>query len=68
MSLGTLVVELTANVAKFQSDLGRAEQIAQNTARKIDAQFGIVKNALATFGVGLASFASFDALAKKIDG
>ena len=42
MSLGTLVVELTANVAKFQSDLGRAEQIAQNTARKIDAQFGIV--------------------------
>jgi hypothetical protein len=68
MSLGTLVVELTANVAKFQSDLGRAEQIAQNTARKIDAQFGIVKNALATFSVGLASFASFDALAKKIDG
>lgn len=68
MSLGTLVVELTANVAKFQSDLGRAEQIAQNTARKIDAQFGLVKNALATFGVGLASFASFDALAKKIEG
>jgi hypothetical protein len=67
MSLGTLVVELTANVAKFQSDLGRAEQIAQNTARRIDAQFGIVKNALATFGVGLASFASFDALAGKID-
>ncbi|MBU3694792.1 MAG: hypothetical protein FGM40_08200, partial [Rhodocyclaceae bacterium] len=67
MSLGTLVVELTANVAKFQSDLGRAEQIAQNTARKIDAQFGIVKSALATVGIGLASIASFDALANKIE-
>ena len=30
MSLGTLVVELTANVAKFQSDLGRAEQMARH--------------------------------------
>lgn len=68
MSLGTLVVELTANVAKFQSDLGRAEQIAQNTARRIDEQFGLVKNALATFGVGLASFASLDALTSKIEG
>ena len=68
MSLGTLVVELTANVAKFQSDLGRAEQVAQNTAKRIDTQFGVVKNTLASFGVGLASFASFDALVGKIEG
>jgi len=68
MSLGTLVVELTANVAKFQSDLGRAEQVAQNTARRIDEQFGMVKNTLATFGVGLASFLSLDALTNKIEG
>jgi hypothetical protein len=67
MSLGTLVVELTANVAKFQSDLGRAEQIAQNTAKRIDDQFGVIKNTLASFGVGLASFASFDALTHKIE-
>lgn len=68
MSLGTLVVELTANVAKFQSDLGRAEQMAQNTAKRIDEQFGVVKNALANFGVGLASAYTFDAISKKIEG
>ena len=68
MSLGTLVVELTANVAKFQSDLGRAEQVAQNTAKRIDEQFGVVKNALANFGLGLASAYTFDAISKKIEG
>lgn len=67
MSLGTLVVELTANVAKFQSDLGRAEQIAQNTARRIDAQFAIVKTAIAGFGVGIASLASLDAIVGKFE-
>ena len=41
---------------------------AQTPGGKMGARFGIVKNALATFGVGLASFASCDALAKKIDG
>jgi hypothetical protein len=68
MSLGSLVVELSANVAKFQSDLGKADQIAQDAAKRIDEKFGLVKNTLATFGVGLASAFTFDAIEKKIEG
>jgi hypothetical protein len=68
MSLGSLVVELSANVARFQSDLGRADQIAQDAAKRIDEKFGLVKNTLASFGVGLASAFTFDAIEKKIEG
>jgi hypothetical protein len=46
-SLGQLVIELAANTARLQSDLGKAIGIAEGAARKIKSVF-----AFATGGVG----------------
>ena len=36
MSLGSLVLELQANVARFQEDMGRMNQVAERNLRQID--------------------------------
>lgn len=59
--LGSLVVNLSANVAQFQSDLGHAQQIADQSMRQIDAGVALVKSSL----VGLAGAFSAGALVEK---
>ena len=45
-SLGSLVVEVAANVARFQSDMGRIAYIAQQNANSIQRAFDVVGNSL----------------------
>ena len=67
-AVGSVVVELSANIAKFQSDFGKAAAIAEARAREIDKSIGIVKTALGALGVGFALSATFDAIKGKIQG
>ncbi|MDP2026452.1 hypothetical protein [Sulfuriferula sp.] len=52
-SLGSLVVELSANMAKFQSDMGKAAHIAQENMEKIDKAAELAKRGLEALGIGL---------------
>lgn len=65
-ALGSVVVELSANIAKFQSDFGKAAAIAEERARQIDKSLSIVKNALGAIGVGFAVGATIDKIKEKI--
>lgn len=67
MALGSLVVELSANVAKFQSDFNRASQIAQDKLQEIDKFANIAKNSLASIGVGLVAGFGIETLKSKIE-
>lgn len=67
-NLGSLIVELSANTAKLQSDLGKAAAIAEARAREIDKSFNVVKTGLASIGIGFAVGATFDAIKSKIEG
>ena len=67
-NLGSLVVSLEANLAKFQSDMGKAAAVAEARAREIDKSIGLVKTGLAAVGVGFAFGATFDKLKEKIEG
>lgn len=67
-NIGSLIVELSANTAKLQSDLGKAAAIAEARAREIDKSFNIVKTGLASIGIGFAVGATFDKIKEKIEG
>ena len=67
-ALGSVVVELSANIAKFQSDMGRAAAIAEQRAREIDKHISLIKNTLGALGVGFAFSATFDTIKAKIEG
>lgn len=66
--LGSLVVEVTANVARFQSDMGKVADIATQKAQQIDKALGVVQNSLKALGVGFAIGLTLDAVQKKIEG
>ena len=51
-SLGSLVLELSVDVARFSSDLGKAEHLAQSYARKVS---GIFKSVTGALGIGLGA-------------
>jgi ribosomal protein S17E len=67
-SLGSLVVEISANVAKWSADMTQVAQVAERTAARVDDAFTAAGKAL----VGLASAASlievFDLMKEKIEG
>lgn len=67
-TLGSLVLELSANTAKLQSDLGKAAAIAEARAKEIDKSFNLVKTGLASIGIGFAVGATFDKIKDKIEG
>ena len=50
-SIGDLVIRLSADIASFQSDMGRAAHIAQRNAARIQAVFATVRTGLAALGV-----------------
>lgn len=66
-SLGSLVVEVAANVARFQSDMGRIAYIAQQNASLVQRAFDTAGNALKAIGVGLSVGIAFDTVKTKID-
>lgn len=53
-SMGSLVLDLSANVVKLQSDLGRAVHVAERAANQISRAFG-----LATAGLSVAGLVSW---------
>ncbi len=60
MSVGKLLVELSASVGKFQSDMGRAAAIADANARKIDKSISSIKNTILGIGAGIGAAFSFN--------
>lgn len=67
-ALGSVVVELSANIARFQSDMGKAAAIAEQRAKEIDKYIGIIKTGLSGVGLGFAFGATFDTIKSKIEG
>lgn len=54
MALGDLVVKLSADIASFQSDLGRAHHLANKFAWDVKKAFAVIG-----VGIGAGAFASF---------
>lgn len=53
-SLGNLVLDLSANVARLQADMGRASHVANRELSKISKAAGTVRNVLGGIGVGIS--------------
>lgn len=68
MALGSLVVELSANIARFQSDMGKAQQVAEDAIKRIDGAAALLKTTFATLGAGFISALTLDAVKDKIEG
>jgi lambda family phage tail tape measure protein len=67
MSLGSLVLEVSANVARFQSDMGKVAQIAESKARQIDKVMGVVQTSLKALGAGFVMGLTLDKIKGKIE-
>lgn len=63
-NLGSLVVSLEANIAKFTSDMGRAADQTQQAMNKMNGAINMVKGGIAALGVGL-SVGAIAALVKE---
>lgn len=61
-SIANLAIDLTANIAGFQSDLGRANRLAQQSAKKLEQDFN---KAGVAIGVALAAGISIIAVGVK---
>jgi hypothetical protein len=53
-NLGSLVVSLEANIARFTSDMGRASEQTQQVMSKMKAGIDMVKGAMGSLGVGVS--------------
>jgi lambda family phage tail tape measure protein len=53
-NLGSLVVSLEANIARFTSDMGRASEQTQQVMSKMKAGIDMVKSAMGALGVGVS--------------
>jgi lambda family phage tail tape measure protein len=67
-TLGSVVVEMSASTAKFESDLGRASQMAERHMAQIDRAVGMVKIGLQTLGVAVSLGLAIDQVKNKIEG
>ena len=67
-ALGSLVVEVAANVARFQSDMGKIAQIAENRARQIDEALNIVGNSLKALGAAAVVGLTFEKMRNQVQG
>lgn len=66
--LGSLRVEVAANVARFQSDMGKVAQIAQNNANQVQKAFDVVGTSLKALGAGFAVGITIDKVKANIEG
>ncbi len=65
-NLGSLVVSLEANIARFTSDMGKAASIAEQRMAQIDKSIGIVNTAIKSLGAGLVVGLTLDRVKDKI--
>ena len=66
--LGSVVVELSANIARFESDMGKAARIAQARLAEIGRAVGFLKNSFIGIGVGLGAGIGFESIREKFAG
>ena len=65
MPLATLSIDLVAKLANLERDMGRAAQIAERNAKKMDAAFAgvnITLRSVASFAAGAFSVSLFSGL------
>jgi len=67
MSLGTLTIDLAANVARLSSDLGKANRLAEKSAAQMERRFSQMKTALGTMFAGLSVGAFATWIKQSID-
>ncbi len=67
-TLGSVVVELSANIARFESDMGKAARIAQTRLNEIGRAVGFLKSSFVGIGVGLGASLGFEAIRDKFAG
>lgn len=67
-TLGSVVVEMSASTAKFESDLGRAAQMAERHMAQIDHAVAMVKTGLQSLGVAVSIGVVLDQVKSKIEG
>lgn len=67
-ALGSLVVEVAANVARFQSDMGKIAQIAENRAKQIDNALNLVGNSLKALGAAAVVGLTFEKMRSQVQG
>ena len=65
MAIATLTIDLVAKLASLERDMGKAAQIAEKNARRMDQAFSAVGNTLATLGAGL-SVGAFAGLVRSL--
>jgi len=67
MSLGTLTIDLAANVARLTSDLGRANRIAEQSASQMQKRFDQLKAGIGALFAGLSVGAFSSWIKQSID-
>jgi hypothetical protein len=67
-SLGSLVVEIGANVAKFSSDMQAVRKSAEDSAKSIDQAFTNVKHTIASIAEVTGIALAFEAVKNSIEG
>ena len=67
-ALGSLVVEVAANVARFQGDMGKIAQIAENRAKQIDNALNLVGNSLKALGAAAVVGLTFEKMRSQVQG
>jgi len=67
-ALGSLVVEVAANVARFQSDMGKVAQIAERNAAQMQRAFDVVGTSLKSLGAGVLVGLTLDKARSQIEG
>ena len=65
--LGSLVVSLSADMAKFQSDMGKAVKVTQDSSKAMAASLEMVNGAIAKMGSALVGVVTIAGFAKLID-
>lgn len=65
--LGSLVLEIGANVARFTEDLGRMSAIAEANGKRMEAAFTLAGNALKSIAIGATALETFNYLREGID-
>ena len=66
-NVGTLVIEMAANLVRLQQDMNGASKIVNKTMRSIERDINLVKNAFGVLGVGLSGAAVTSFLKASID-
>lgn len=65
MPLATLSIDLVAKLANLERDMGKAAQIAEKNAKRMESAFSGVKESLASIGAGL-TVGAFGAMVRNV--